>query len=163
VKQTYEPIVITGMGVLAPNGNTLQEFWESCVNGRSGIDYLKAFDTTEFEVKIAGEVKNFDPANYLLPAIYRKLDRFSQLGVCAAKMAIDDAGLMVANENSSRIGVIIGSGLGGILFHEEQIINVMLNGGPSKIMASAVPRISPNAVSGYIAIAFQIKGPNYVI
>ncbi len=156
-------VVITGMGVLAPNGNTLEEFWNALLSGKSGIDYIKAFDTKDHDVKIAGEVKNFDPAKYLLPAIYRKLDRFAQLGVCAAKMALDDAKLRVDASNESRIGVVIGSGLGGILFHEEQIITVVREGGPSKVMASSVPRISPNSVSSYIGITFSIKGPNYTI
>lgn len=155
--------VITGMGVLTSNGKTLPDFWDALIKGQSGIDYIKAFDVKEFETKIAGEVKDFDPAKYVLPGIHRKLDRFAQLGVCATKMALDDSALSITPDNTSRIGVVIGSGLGGILFHEEQIISVMLNGGPSRIMASAVPRISPNAVSSYIAIAFQIKGPNYAI
>ena len=156
-------VVITGMGVLAPNGKTLPEFWNACIQGRSGIDCIQAFDTKEFEVKIAGEVRDFDPAAYVLPAIHRKVDRFAQFGVCAAKMAIDDAQLKIEKDNEFRVGVIIGSGLGGMIFHEEQVIRVIQEGGPSRIMASSVPRISPNSVSAYIAIAFQAKGPNYVV
>lgn len=156
-------IVVTGMGILAPNGNTISEFWDACLKGKSGIDYIRAFDSKDFEVKIAGEIKNFDPSKYLLPALYRKMDRFAQLGVCAAKWALDDSSLVIDSSNQEKIGVIIGSGLGGTLFHEEQIINFILNGGPSKVMASSVPRITPNAVSGYIAISLQAKGPNYTI
>lgn len=156
-------VVVTGMGVLAPNGKTLDEFWQANVNGVSGIDYISLFDIKDFDIKIGGEVKNFDPAQYILPSIYRKIDRFAQLGVCAAKMAIDDAALSIDETNNSRVGVIVGTGLGGILFHEEQIISVIQNGGPSKIMASSVPRISPNSVSSYIAIAFGIKGLNYAV
>lgn len=156
-------VVVTGMGVLAPNGKTLPEFWDACVQGRSGIDYIQAFDTKEFEVKIAGEIKDFDPSLYILPGVFRKLDRFAQLGVCASKMAIDDAELKIDKNNESRVGVIIGSGLGGILFHEEQIAKLVKEGGPARIMASSVPRISPNSVSAYISIAFQAKGPNYVV
>jgi len=132
-------VVVTGMGVLAPNGKTLDEFWQANVNGVSGIDYISLFDIKDFDIKIGGEVKNFDPAQYILPSIYRKIDRFAQLGVCAAKMAIDDAALSIDETNNSRVGVIVGTGLGGILFHEEQIISVIQNGGPSKIMASSVP------------------------
>lgn len=156
-------VVITGMGVLAPNGKTLDEFWKASISGASGIDYIKAFDTSDYEVKVGAEVKDFDPALYVLPGIYRKVDRFAQFGVCAAKMALDDSGLKIDPTNESRVGVVIGSGLGGILFHEEQIITVIREGGPSKIMASSVPRISPNSVSGYIAIAFHAKGPNYAV
>ena len=84
-------VVVTGLGVLAPNGKTLEEFWQANVQGQSGIDYITLFDATDFNVKIAGEVKNFNPSQYLMPAIYRKIDRFAQLGVSAAKMALDDA------------------------------------------------------------------------
>ena len=147
---TRPKIFITGMGVLAPNGKTLEEFCRACVSGTSGIDYIKAFDTKDFEIKVGAEVKDFDPSRYLLPGIYRKMDRFAQLGVCAAKMALEDAQLAVDSSNESMIGVVIGTGLGGILFHEEQIINVIQEGGPSKAMASAVPRISPNSASSYI-------------
>lgn len=156
-------IVITGMGVLAPNGKTIDEFWDANTKGVSGIDYIRAFDTQDFEVKIGGEVKDFDPANYVLPGIYRKIDRFAQLGVCAAKMALDDSKLKIDSQDSEKIGVVIGSGLGGMLFHEEQVITVIKEGGPTKIMASSVPRISPNSVSSYIAIAFKIKGPNFAV
>jgi len=156
-------VVVTGMGILAPNGKTLPEFWDACVKGRSGIDRIRAFDTSEFEVKIAAEVRDFDPAAYVLPAIHRKVDRFAQLGVCAAKMALDDAQFRIEKDNAFRAGVVIGSGLGGMMFHEEQVIHVIEEGGPSRIMASSVPRISPNSVSAYIAIAFQVKGPNYVV
>ncbi len=156
-------VVITGMGVLSPNGKTLDEFWKACVSGTSGIDCIKAFDIKDFEIKIGAEVKDFDPSKYLLPAVYRKMDRFAQLGVCAAKMAIGDSMLSIDDSNSSRVGVVIGTGLGGILFHEEQITNIIQEGGPAKVMASAVPRVSPNAVSSYIGITFGIKGPNYAI
>ncbi len=162
-QNSKKQVVVTGMGVLAPNGKTLPEFWDACVQGRSGIDYIQAFDTKDFEVKIAGEIKDFDPAAYILPGIHRKIDRFAQFGVCAAKMALDDAQFKIEKNNEFRTGVVIGSGLGGMLFHEEQVITVIREGGPSRIMASSVPRISPNAVSAYIAIAFQAKGPNYVV
>jgi 3-oxoacyl-[acyl-carrier-protein] synthase II len=156
-------IVITGMGVLAPNGKTIPEFWNALINGKTGVECITAFDTKDFDVKIGAEIKNFDPSTYVKPNIFRKIDRFAQLGVSATKMALDDASLSINSRNTNRVGVFIGTGLGGIIFHEEQIITVMLEGGPSHIMASAVPRISPNAVSSYIAIAFQVKGPNYAI
>ena len=156
-------VVITGMGVLAPNGKTLEEFWHNNVTGVSGIDYIRAFDTSDFAIKIAAEVKDFDPAAYLLPGIYRKIDRFAQLGVSAAKLALEDAAFKVDSSEETRIGVVIGSGLGGMLFHEEQVIAVYREGGPSRVMASAVPRISPNSVSSYIGIVFGIKGPNYAV
>jgi len=156
-------VVITGMGVLAPNGKTITEFWDACLQGRSGVDYIQAFDPVDFEGKIAGEIKNFNPADYVLPSIHRKIDRFAQFGVCAAKMALDDAKFTIQKENENRVGVVVGSGLGGMIFHEEQIIKVINKGGPTRIAASSVPRIAPNSVSSYIAIAFHAKGPNYVV
>ena len=156
-------VVVTGMGVLAPNGKTLDQFWNALVSGVSGVDYIHAFDTREFEVKIGAEVKDFDPSRYLEPSFYRKLDRFAQLGVSAAKMALEDAGFKKGGQDSWRTGVVIGTGLGGIMFHEEQIINVIQKGGPAAIMASSVPKISPNSVSSYIAIAFGFQGPNYAV
>lgn len=156
-------VVVTGMGVLAPNGKTLDQFWNSCVSGVSGVDYIQAFDTKDFDIKIAGEVKDFDPADYLLPGIYRKMDRFAQLGVSATKMAWEDGALKLDSIEETRTGVVIGTGLGGMLFHEEQVIAVYQEGGPSRVMASAVPRISPNSVSSYIAITFHLRGPNYAV
>lgn len=156
-------IVVTGMGVLSSVGQSLDEFWSALIHGQSGIGFIGSFDTEAFDVKIAGEIRDFDPASYVLPSIYRKIDRFAQLGVCASKLALDDAGLEITPGEARRVGVVIGTGLGGILFHEEQIISVMLEGGPHRAMASAVPRISPNSVSSYIAIAFGIEGPNYAI
>lgn len=160
---TKRRVVITGMGVLAPNGKTLEEFWNNNINGVSGVDYITRFNTQGYDIKIAAEVKDFDPSKYMLPRYYRKLDRFGQLGVAAAKMAIDDAGLTISQTNSDRIGVIIGSGLGGIQFHEEQIMEAVQGGGPKVIMASCVPRISPNSVPSYISIVFGVRGPNYGI
>ena len=155
-------IVITGMGILAPNGKTLDEFWDANIRGLSGVGPLTRFDPALLKIHTAGEIKNFDPDIYMLPAVHRKVDRFAQLGIAAAKMAIEDAGISFSNTESEKTGVMIGSGLGGILFHEEQIITAY----EKKfdwVASSAVPRISPNSVSSYIAITFQVKGPNLAI
>lgn len=155
-------VLITGLGVLAPNGKTIDSFWKANINGVSGIDKLTQFDPSLVKVHIAGEVKDFDPEAYMLPSVYRKIDRFAQFGVAAAKMAIEDANISFDNSEGDRAGVIIGSGLGGILFHEEQIITAY----EKKfdwVASSAVPRISPNSVSSYIAIVFQAKGPNFAV
>lgn len=156
-------IVITGMGVLAPNGKTLDEFWKSNLEGISGVGHLTRFDPNCVKVNIAGEVKDFDPDLYMLPGIHRKLDRFGQLGVAAAKMAVEDAGISFHNSESERAGVIIGSGLGGLLFHEEQLMAAVEKKKLDWIVSSCVPRISPNSVSSYIAMVFSIKGPNFAI
>ena len=106
-------VVITGMGVLAPNGKTLDEFWQANEKGISGIGRLTRFDDKLVKVNIAGEVKEFDPEAYMLPAVYRKIDRFAQFGVAAAKMAIEAAGINFENSTGEKTGVIIGTGLGG--------------------------------------------------
>lgn len=160
VHEKQNRIVITGMGVLAPNGKTLDEFWNANIEGQSGVGKITHFDSKPLKVHIAGEIKDFDPEQYMLPAVYRKIDRFAQLGVAAAKMAVEDARIRFENSTSERTGVVIGSGLGGILFHEEQIITAY----EKKfdwVASSAVPRISPNSVSSYIAMAFKVKGPNF--
>jgi len=156
-------VVVTGMGVLAPNGKDIQSFWDALIKGQSAVSQVTAFDTRDFDVKIGAEIKDFDPSQYVVPGIYRKIDRFAQLGVCAAKQALDDAELSLSVDKKLKIGTVIGTGLGGMIFHEEQIITVIKEGGPSKIMASSVPRISPNSVSAYIGIAFGIKGPNLAV
>ncbi len=155
-------IVVTGMGVLTANGNNISEFWNSLVHGVSGVNYISLFDTSDFDVKFAAEVKKFDPSEYLKPISYRKLDRFAQLGLVATKMAVDDSALDLNKADTSRIGVIIGTGLGGISFHEEQIMQVM-KFGPKKIATNSVPKISPNSVSSHIGITYGLKGINYAI
>lgn len=156
-------VVITGMGVLAPNGKTLQEFWKSNLEGISGVDHLTRFSPECVKVNIAGEVKDFDPDLYMLPAFHRKLDRFGQLGVAATKMAIEDAGVSFHNSESEGTGVIIGSGLGGLLFHEEQLMAAVEKKKLDWIASSCVPKISPNSVSSCIAMVFSVKGPNFAI
>jgi 3-oxoacyl-[acyl-carrier-protein] synthase II len=150
------------MGVLAPNGNSLDDFWNSNVEGISGITELTRLDTSEFDVKIGGEIKKFDPLDYIDVINARKMDRFAQLGVAAAKLALDDAKLIKNIKDDKRCGVVIGSAVGGISFHEEQII-AYLNRGPAKVTPSSVPRITTNAVSAYIAIINGIRGINLSI
>ena len=154
--------VITGMGVIAPNGVGLQEFWEATCGGRSGIKPLTRFDTSLFPTKIAGSVEDFEPTAYMTPRLARRLDRFAQFGLAAARMALDDSGLDLEAENRERIGSIIGSGLGGVLFHEEQMI-IALERGANRLNPFCVPRITPNAVSSHIGIELGLLGPNMVI
>ena len=154
--------VVTGMGVIAPNGTGLPEFWRATVEGRSGIKRVTRFDTSIFQTKIAGSVEDFDPTSYMEPRLARRLDRFAQLGLAAAKMAVADSGVDLQAENRERIGSIIGSGLGGVLFHEEQMI-VAYERGANRLNPFCVPRITPNAVSSHIGIELGLMGPNMVI
>lgn len=156
-------VVITGIGILSPNGIGVQAFGNAIFSGRSGIGPITRFDPAPLDVKIAAEIKDFDAADYMPIAIVRKTDRFAQLGVAATKMALEDAQLGEDNPDLARAAVIIGSGLGGLNFHEEMMYTMLETANPKKIAASAVPRITPNAVSAYIALQHKIKGPNQVI
>lgn len=155
-------IVITGLGVVAPNGIGKEEFWKANIEGRSGVDKITSFDVTCLESKIYARVKDFEHLNYMPKEEARKIDRFVHLGLASAKTALDDSRLDLEKEDRDRIGVIIGSGLGGALFHEEQMM-VAYDKGAHRLNARSVPRISPNAVASHIAIQYGLKGPNMVI
>ena len=155
-------VVITGLGVVAPNGIGKEEFWKANVEGRSGVDKITSFDVTHLESKIYAKVKDFEHLNYISKEEARRVDRFVHLGLASAKTALDDSRLDLEKEDRDRIGVIIGSGLGGILFHEEQI-RVAYEKGAHRVNARSVPRISPNAVASHIAIQYNLMGPNMVI
>src|SRR6266568_5537082 len=106
-------VVITGMGAVTPLGNSVDEFWQGCVEGRSGIDWITLVDVTNYAVKVDGEVRNFDPQDFMDRKEARRMARFSQFSVAAARMAIEDSGLKVGNEDTTRIGVFLGNGNGG--------------------------------------------------
>ncbi len=156
-------VVVTGMGILAPNGIGVKNFADAIFSGKSGIGSISRFDSSTLEIKLAAEIKNFDAVDYMPIAVVRKTDRFAQFGVAAAKMALDDARLSGDNSDLAKAAVIIGSGLGGLNFHEEMMCTVLETSNPKKVAASSVPRITPNAVSAYIALQYKIKGPNLVI
>ena len=155
-------VAVTGLGVLAPNGIGVTEFWQASLDGKSGIDTVTAFDVSIFPTRVAGSLKGFDPFQFLEKRAARRLDRFAQLGLIAAQMALEDSGLDLGREDRERVGSIIGSGLGGVLFHEEQIL-VAYERGPHRLNPLCVPRVTPNAVSAHIGIHFGILGPNMVI
>lgn len=157
-------VVITGIGAITPIGIGVQNYWEASLRGDNGTDDITLFDASNFETKIAAEVKNFDPSNFMLPEVFRKTDRFAQFGIAAAKLAVEDSRLKDQyNESRNGIPVIIGSGLGGGMFHEEQIFKLMENKNPRHVLSSSVPRIAPNAVSAYIAMQHKFRGPNIAI
>jgi len=155
-------VVITGLGVVAPNGIGKDAFWQANIQGQSGVELLKGFDVARYNSKIAAQVKDFRPLDYLPEEIAKRTDRFVHLGLVSAKMAVDDSKLKLDQENRTRIGVIFGSGLGGVLFHEEQIL-AGYEKGTHRLNPLCVPRITPNAVASQIAIHFNVLGPNMVI
>jgi 3-oxoacyl-[acyl-carrier-protein] synthase II len=155
-------VVITGLGIVAPNGIGKEAFWQANVNGISGVSVLRHFDTSALNSKIAASIYDFDPAQFMAPAVVRRTDRFVHFGIAASRLALLDSGLDLGSEDPNRIGCIIGSGLGGVLFHEDQIERACEKG-LDRLSPQCVPKITPNAVSGHIAIEFGLRGPNMTI
>ena len=155
-------VVITGLGAIAPNGNNVDTFWSALLAGKSGIDTINSYDTTDHSVTIAGEVKNFDYDDHLDRKDHRKLDRFSILALVAAKEAINNAKLDSSKLDPDRIGVILGSGVGGVATLIEQQM-VLHNKGPKRISPHFVPKMIANIAAGHVAIRWNLKGPNQTI
>ncbi|MDZ7264489.1 MAG: beta-ketoacyl-ACP synthase II [candidate division KSB1 bacterium] len=153
-------VVVTGIGIISPVGHTVAEYWDALINGRSGIDYIQGFDTTPFDTKFAGEIKNLDVSSFLDRKEARRMDKFSQYAVIASQLALDDSGLNLERENRERIGVIIGSGIGGMDTFEREYRNYF-DKGPGKISPFFIPMMIPDIAPGYISIRFGFKGPNY--
>jgi 3-oxoacyl-[acyl-carrier-protein] synthase II len=156
-------IVITGMGALTPVGNNVQDFWASLVAGQSGIGIIQSFDITRFDCKIAGEVKNFEPSSgFKNPRDHRRVDRFTQLAFAATKEAVLQAGIDFSRENSERLGIIVGSGIGGLGSLEEQIATLIAKG-PGRVSPFVIPMMISNIAAGLLAIEYGLKGPNYAV
>lgn len=152
-------VVITGLGIVSPVGIGLQESWGNILAGKSGIARITRFDPTLFACQIAGDVKNFDVGQYLNPKDARRMDVFIQYGMVAAIEAVKDAGLEVTEENAERIGVNIGSGIGGLPLIEETH-SIYLAGGPRKISPFFIPASIINMIAGNLSILYGFKGPN---
>jgi 3-oxoacyl-[acyl-carrier-protein] synthase II len=159
-------VVVTGLGCVSPVGNTAAESWANLLAGRTGIDLVKSFDTGPLAVKFAGEVKGFQVTDYLPEKEARHMDRFIHLGLAAACQAVDDAGLpqgaALGDELATRIGVNIGSGIGGLPMIEETH-SEMVNRGPRRISPFFVPASIINMISGHVSIKYGFKGPNIAI
>jgi len=156
---TERRVVVTGMGVMTPIGKNPDEFWESLAACRSGIGRIESFDPSEFAAQIAGEINDFDPAQYLDRKQAKRMDRFCQLGVAAAIQAIDNSGLDLEQEDLTRIGVYASSGIGGLHTIEKQH-QIMLEKGPSRVSPLLVPMMIINLLPGQIAMIKGLKGPN---
>ncbi|NOZ04042.1 MAG: beta-ketoacyl-ACP synthase II [FCB group bacterium] len=155
-------IVITGLGVLAPNGNNVDEYWSALCAGVSGINKITTFDTENFPVRFAGELTDFDAEQFLEPREIRKLDRFSVLALVAAQEAISQAAIDWDTVEKHRIGVTLGTGVGGIQTLEQQH-TVILNRGPRRVSPQFVPKMIANIASGQIAIRWGLQGPNQTV
>ena len=159
---TSRRVVVTGMGCVTPLGIGVEESWKSCVEGRSGVGPITRFDAAGLKTQIAGEVKGFDPSPYVPRREARKMDTFIQYAVVAARMALEDAGYEVPEEEAERVGVSIGAGLGGLPEIENQH-KVLLESGPRRVSPFFIPMAIANLAPGHVAIQTGAKGPNLSI
>jgi len=155
-------VVVTGLGLVTPVGNDVAESWANIKAGKSGIAPITHFDTSAFSVRFGGSVRNFDVSQYVSPKDAKKMDPFIHYGLAAGSQAIKDSGLDVTEENATRIGVAIGSGIGGLPGIEKGT-QTFLEGGPRKISPFFVPSNIINMVSGNLSIQYGLKGPNFAI
>jgi 3-oxoacyl-[acyl-carrier-protein] synthase II len=152
-------VVITGIGLISPLGNTTRETWDGLMAGRSGVDYITRFDTSQFPVKIAAETKGFDPLKFIEKKELKKMDHYIFYAVAAAREALEDSGLKITDDNAEEIGAYIGSGIGGFgVFEREH--SKMLEGGPGRISPFFIPASIINLAAGYVSIYHGLKGPN---
>jgi 3-oxoacyl-[acyl-carrier-protein] synthase II len=155
-------VVVTGLGLITPLGIGVQSSWQGLMEGRSGIGTITTFDSSDLPVHIAGEVKGFDPLLYIEPKEVKKMDRFIHFAVAASTMAMDDSGLTITDRNAARVGVIIGSGMGG-LPAIEHYHKVYLEKGYRRITPFFIPMLIINLASGQVSIKFGAKGPNSAV
>lgn len=155
-------VVITGVGIISPLGTGKEKFWTSLVSGKSGINPVTRFPAAEFPTRIAGEVKDFQVEDYLDRREAKRMDRFAQYAVAASRMAVADAGLNLEDEDPERIGVIFGTGIGGIETLEEQH-QILLEKGPNRVSPFFVPMMIANMGAAQISIALGARGPNYTV
>ncbi|MBE5806001.1 MAG: beta-ketoacyl-[acyl-carrier-protein] synthase II [Clostridiales bacterium] len=150
-------VVVTGIGAITPIGNNAEEFWKGIKEGKCGIDEITQFDTTGYKVKLAGEVKNYNPEDYFDKRTCKRIDRFAQLAIVASKEAMKDSGITPENTDMERVGVVVGTGIGGLGTIEEQNRNVFEKG-PDRLSPMYIPMSIVNMATGNIAIELGAKG-----
>jgi 3-oxoacyl-[acyl-carrier-protein] synthase II len=153
-------VVVTGLGAVTPVGNDAPSTWRAAVAGESGIDFIRSFDASGFDVKVAAEVKDFDPSGVASPKEVRKLDRYVLLSLAAAKEAVEDAAL--ADFDPARVGIVFGSAIGGFLGIMEQH-DILLERGADRVSPNFLPNVLVDSASGQLAISLGIRGPNYAV
>lgn len=156
-------VVVTGLGIVSPVGSELGKFWDSIKNGKSGIARVQGMaDLDQYAVQIAGEIRDLDINRFIEPKEARKMDPFSIFGVAASVMAIEDSGLDLSSVDLERVGVIAGSGIGGMHYMQEQCLRAY-KGGPRRVSPQLIPQMITNILSGYISIKYGFKGPNFCV
>lgn len=158
----HKRVVVTGLGVVASLGHTVDEFWQNILAGKSGVDRVSLFDPKDHSCQIGAEVRGFDPTQMMDPKEVRRNDRYTHFAFCAAKMAAQDAKLDMTKEDGDRVGVIIGSGIGGMWTIENQHKN-LLERGPRKVSPFMIPALISNMASGLVAIELGARGPNFAV
>jgi 3-oxoacyl-[acyl-carrier-protein] synthase II len=155
-------VVITGIGVVSPVGLTVAEFWTNLLSGKSGVDNITYFDTTDFDTKFAAELKGFDPLNYMDRKLSQRVDPFAQYALAATDEAMKDSGLNLENINLERAGVVYGSGIGGMWTYHKQQTNLYERGGnPDRVSPFFIPMLIADIAAGRISMKYGLKGPNY--
>jgi 3-oxoacyl-[acyl-carrier-protein] synthase II len=160
---TKRRVVVTGLGIVSPLGSTIASAWDGICNGRSGIATLTRFDTSAFPVHFGGEARDFDPAAYMGPKDVRRFDPFVPMGFAAGVQAFTDCGLSVTDENTARVGVVMGAGIGGLSTIEENTAKWLEAGSPRKVSPFFIPGSIINAAAGQLSIHFGIRGPNLAL
>jgi 3-oxoacyl-[acyl-carrier-protein] synthase II len=154
-------VVVTGMGAVTPIGLNVKDFWTNALAGKSGIANITYFDTTQYDTKFGGELKGFDPLNYMDRKLAQRVDQYTQYALAASEEAIKDSGMNLEAENKERIGVVFGSGIGGFKTFQNQAQNLFEAKGPHRISPFFIPMMIPDIAAGRISIKYGLKGPNY--
>ncbi len=159
----FKRIVVTGMGCLTPLGNSITEYWNNLRDGVSGCDSITLFDPSKFKTRFACEIKNFDPVNFLDRKESRKLDRFSQTAIVASDFAMEDAGLHKDNISQDRIGVVLGSGIGGLITFQQEVIEFAKGDGTPRFSPFFIPKMILDIAAGHISMRHGLRGPNFSV
>lgn len=154
-------VVVTGIGCLTPLGNNLQDYWQGLINGVSGADMITLFDASKFRTRFACEVKGFEPTDYMDRKEARKIDRFTQLAIAASVQAMDDAGLSSDNVDPDRTGVVLGSGIGGLITFQNEVIDFAKGDGTPRFNPFFIPKMILDIAPGQVSMRHNLRGPNF--
>jgi 3-oxoacyl-[acyl-carrier-protein] synthase II len=156
-------VVVTGIGALTPVGNNLNDYWKGLLNGVSGADFITLFDASKFKTRFACELKNFDPLQFLDRKESRKIDRFTQIALVASDQAVADAGISAESVNPDRVGVVVASGIGGLITFQEEVINFAKGDGTPRFNPFFIPKMILDIAAGQISMRHGFRGPNFAV
>jgi len=156
-------VVVTGMGIISPVGNAVEEAWAAILAGKSGVGPITHFDAAAYPTRIAAEVKNFDPAQYIAPKDIKKMDPFVHYGIAASIQALKDSGLVITPANAARVGAAVGAGIGGLTNIEKAHASILEHKSPKRVSPFFVPSSIINMISGNLSIMYGLKGPNVAV